>query len=252
MCREFLDGASSRCAFSNSAAVQQGCAVERFQTVRECRFRDSAAVGGARVLDRALTGNKAEQHLYGPAALPQGIRGRGCPDRRRRVRIRREAAIGRRGPGRDVVPLADQQHWEIHNRDMSNTGATEATRRGVHVTRADSGTHYRFSGWISTKSTATGQRRTTTPAPDSSSRSWGTPRPPGSTPSATQRPAPHRMVCEKVTNAQIYNNTFCLGQQVQIINNENGPAGRGQRQLHQQHLPRGDIGRPEEPIRTCR
>lgn len=48
----------------------------------------------------------------------------------------------------DVVLLADQQYWEIRNLDISNTGETEATRRGVHVTRTDSGTgtYYRLSG----------------------------------------------------------------------------------------------------------
>ncbi|MEU7407050.1 RICIN domain-containing protein [Streptomyces sp. NPDC044948] len=54
------------------------------------------------------------------------------------------------GAGRvtDVVRLADQQYWEIRNLDVSNRGDTAATRRGVHITRADSGTgtHYRLSG----------------------------------------------------------------------------------------------------------
>ncbi|MEV6161908.1 RICIN domain-containing protein [Streptomyces sp. NPDC052052] len=47
----------------------------------------------------------------------------------------------------DVVLLADQQYWEIRNLDISNTGETAATRRGVHVTRTDSGTgtYYRIS-----------------------------------------------------------------------------------------------------------
>ncbi|MGW7054145.1 RICIN domain-containing protein [Streptomyces sp. NPDC054887] len=44
----------------------------------------------------------------------------------------------------DVVLLSNQQHWEIRNLDISNTGATEATRRGVYITRTDAGTgnHY--------------------------------------------------------------------------------------------------------------
>ncbi|WP_405456613.1 RICIN domain-containing protein [Streptomyces sp. NBC_00101] len=48
----------------------------------------------------------------------------------------------------DVVRLADQQYWEIHNLDVSNKGDTAATRRGVHITRTDSGTgtYYRLSG----------------------------------------------------------------------------------------------------------
>ncbi|MEV5816000.1 right-handed parallel beta-helix repeat-containing protein [Streptomyces mutabilis] len=48
----------------------------------------------------------------------------------------------------DVVRLADQQYWEIRNLDISNKGDAAATRRGVHITRSDSGTgtHYRLSG----------------------------------------------------------------------------------------------------------
>ncbi|WP_369202226.1 hypothetical protein [Streptomyces sp. PU-14G] len=48
----------------------------------------------------------------------------------------------------DAVRLADQQYWEISNLDISNQGDAAATRRGVHITRADSGTgtHYRLSG----------------------------------------------------------------------------------------------------------
>lgn len=48
----------------------------------------------------------------------------------------------------DVVRLADQQYWEIRNLDISNQGAAAATRRGVHVTRTDSGTgtYYRIAG----------------------------------------------------------------------------------------------------------
>ncbi|MGW2657740.1 RICIN domain-containing protein [Streptomyces sp. NPDC001478] len=48
----------------------------------------------------------------------------------------------------DVVRLADQQYWEIRDLEISNHGAAEATRRGVHITRTDSGTgtHYRLSG----------------------------------------------------------------------------------------------------------
>lgn len=48
----------------------------------------------------------------------------------------------------DVVRLADQQFWEIRNLDISNKGAAADTRRGVHVTRSDSGTgsHYVLSG----------------------------------------------------------------------------------------------------------
>ncbi|MGV9288486.1 RICIN domain-containing protein [Streptomyces sp. NPDC003719] len=48
----------------------------------------------------------------------------------------------------DVVRLADQQYWEIRNLDISNKGDAAATRRGVHITRTDSGTgtHYRLSG----------------------------------------------------------------------------------------------------------
>ncbi|WP_329171502.1 RICIN domain-containing protein [Streptomyces sp. NBC_01477] len=44
----------------------------------------------------------------------------------------------------DVVRLSDQQYWEIRDLDISNQGAASATRRGVHITRTDSGTgtHY--------------------------------------------------------------------------------------------------------------
>lgn len=54
------------------------------------------------------------------------------------------------GNGRvtDVVLLSNQQYWEIRNLDISNHGATSATRRGVHITRTDSGTgtHYVVEG----------------------------------------------------------------------------------------------------------
>lgn len=48
----------------------------------------------------------------------------------------------------DVVRLADQQYWELRNLDISNKGAAAATRRGVHITRTDSGTgtYYRLTG----------------------------------------------------------------------------------------------------------
>ena len=48
----------------------------------------------------------------------------------------------------DVVRLADQEFWEISNLDISNKGDAAATRRGVHITRTDSGTgrHYRLTG----------------------------------------------------------------------------------------------------------
>ncbi|MFF1924735.1 RICIN domain-containing protein [Streptomyces sp. NPDC058221] len=48
----------------------------------------------------------------------------------------------------DVVRLADQQYWEVRNLDISNKGAAAATRRGVHITRTDSGTgtYYRLTG----------------------------------------------------------------------------------------------------------
>lgn len=48
----------------------------------------------------------------------------------------------------DVVRLSDQQFWEIRNLDISNKGEAADTRRGVHITRTDSGTgrHYLLSG----------------------------------------------------------------------------------------------------------
>lgn len=48
----------------------------------------------------------------------------------------------------DVVRLADQEYWEIADLDISNKGNTAATRRGVHITRTDSGTgtYYRIRG----------------------------------------------------------------------------------------------------------
>ncbi|MGW0935697.1 RICIN domain-containing protein [Streptomyces sp. NPDC002666] len=57
-------------------------------------------------------------------------------------------ALAGAGQVTDVVRLADQQYWEIRNLDISNKGAAAATRRGVHVTRTDSGTgtYYRLSG----------------------------------------------------------------------------------------------------------
>lgn len=57
-------------------------------------------------------------------------------------------ALAGAGQVTDVVRLADQQYWEIRNLDISNKGAAAATRRGVHVTRTDSGTgtYYRISG----------------------------------------------------------------------------------------------------------
>ncbi|MFE3379959.1 RICIN domain-containing protein [Streptomyces anulatus] len=47
-----------------------------------------------------------------------------------------------------VVRLTDQEHWELSNLDISNKGDTAATRRGVHITRTDSGTgtYYRLRG----------------------------------------------------------------------------------------------------------
>ncbi|WP_326657079.1 RICIN domain-containing protein [Streptomyces sp. NBC_00385] len=57
-------------------------------------------------------------------------------------------ALAGAGQVTDVVRLADQQYWEIRNLDVSNKGAAAATRRGVHVTRTDSGTgtYYRLTG----------------------------------------------------------------------------------------------------------
>ncbi|OEU96627.1 hypothetical protein AN216_19400 [Streptomyces oceani] len=48
----------------------------------------------------------------------------------------------------DVVRLANQQYWEIRDLEISNKGDTADTRRGVHITRSDSGTgkHYLLSG----------------------------------------------------------------------------------------------------------
>jgi F5/8 type C domain-containing protein/parallel beta helix pectate lyase-like protein len=48
----------------------------------------------------------------------------------------------------DVVKLYNQQYWDIRNLDISNQGATAATRRGVHILRENSGTgtYYRLSG----------------------------------------------------------------------------------------------------------
>ncbi|MEU0562362.1 discoidin domain-containing protein [Dactylosporangium sp. NPDC006015] len=48
----------------------------------------------------------------------------------------------------DVVKLYNQQYWEIRNLNVSNKGATAATRRGVHVVRENSGTgtYYRVTG----------------------------------------------------------------------------------------------------------
>ncbi|WP_406456262.1 RICIN domain-containing protein [Streptomyces sp. NBC_00876] len=57
-------------------------------------------------------------------------------------------ALAGAGQVTDVVQLADQQYWEIRNLDISNKGAAAATRRGVHITRTDSGTgtYYRLTG----------------------------------------------------------------------------------------------------------
>ncbi|WP_456246320.1 discoidin domain-containing protein [Longispora urticae] len=57
-------------------------------------------------------------------------------------------AIAANGAVDDAVKLADQQYWEIRNLDVSNTGTTTARRRGVHITRTDSGTgtYYRVTG----------------------------------------------------------------------------------------------------------
>ncbi|MEK8146453.1 hypothetical protein NKH18_49805 [Streptomyces sp. M10(2022)] len=40
----------------------------------------------------------------------------------------------------DVVLLRNQQHWQINNLDISNTGATAAKRRAVHIVLEDFGT----------------------------------------------------------------------------------------------------------------
>ncbi|WP_328951039.1 RICIN domain-containing protein [Streptomyces sp. NBC_00184] len=57
-------------------------------------------------------------------------------------------ALAGAGQVTDVVRLADQQYWEVRNLDISNKGAAAATRRGIHVTRTDSGTgtYYRLTG----------------------------------------------------------------------------------------------------------
>ncbi|MFE7627427.1 RICIN domain-containing protein [Streptomyces sp. NPDC057509] len=57
-------------------------------------------------------------------------------------------ALAGAGQVTDVVRLADQQYWEIRNLDISNRGTAADTRRGVHVTRTDSGTgtYYRIAG----------------------------------------------------------------------------------------------------------
>lgn len=114
-------------------------------------FSYSAQVAGGREVERVEDLLVVEHHhragVHGRAVdlVAEGHRG---PGRFLEVVLRGGGVLG------DVLqrPLGGEagqrQYWEIRNLDISNKGDTAATRRGVHITRTDSGTgtYYRVSG----------------------------------------------------------------------------------------------------------
>ncbi|MCL2729608.1 MAG: RICIN domain-containing protein [Actinomycetia bacterium] len=99
------------------------------------------APGDAILLARGstCTGQELAPKGSGSAGLPITIDAYGTGDLPK---------LAGNGQVTDVVSLSNQQYWEIRDLDVSNHGATAATRRGVHITRTDAGTgtHYVVEG----------------------------------------------------------------------------------------------------------